>query len=38
MKYRAVKKDSPENPAAPKKQYANAVNAGRFGIKDFISF
>jgi predicted histone-like DNA-binding protein len=35
MKYKVVKKGNPANPAAPKKQYANAVNAGKLTIKDF---
>ncbi|MDR1593889.1 MAG: hypothetical protein LBS43_05320 [Prevotellaceae bacterium] len=33
MKYRIVKRGNPSNPAAPKKQYANAVNAGKFTLK-----
>jgi predicted histone-like DNA-binding protein len=35
MKFRVVKKRNPLYPAEPYKQYANAVNAGRLGIKDF---
>jgi predicted histone-like DNA-binding protein len=35
MKYKIVKRGNPGNPAAPKKQYANAVNTGRFTIRDF---
>jgi predicted histone-like DNA-binding protein len=35
MKYKVIEKGNPLNPAAPKKQYANAVNAGKFTIKDF---
>ncbi|MDR1348520.1 MAG: HU family DNA-binding protein [Prevotellaceae bacterium] len=35
MKYKVVEKGNPSNPAAPKKQYANAVNAGKFTIRDF---
>jgi hypothetical protein len=35
MKYKVVKRGNPANPAAPKKQYANAVNAGKLTIKDF---
>jgi predicted histone-like DNA-binding protein len=35
MKFKTVKKGNPSDPSAPKKQYANAVNAGRLGIKDF---
>jgi predicted histone-like DNA-binding protein len=34
MKYRVIKRDNPANPAAPKKQYASAVNAGKFTLKD----
>jgi predicted histone-like DNA-binding protein len=35
MKYRIVRRGNPSNPAAPKKKYANAVNAGKFTLKDF---
>ncbi|MDR1336050.1 MAG: DNA-binding protein, partial [Tannerella sp.] len=35
MKYKVVEKGNPSDPTAPKKQYANAVNAGRLTIKDF---
>jgi predicted histone-like DNA-binding protein len=35
MKFKVVKKGNPGNPAAPKKKYANAVNAGKFDIKNF---
>ncbi|MDR1602262.1 MAG: HU family DNA-binding protein [Tannerella sp.] len=35
MKFRVVEKGNPGNPSAPKKKYANAVNAGKLGIKDF---
>jgi hypothetical protein len=34
MKYRVVKRGNPANPAAPKKKYANAVNAGTFTLKN----
>jgi predicted histone-like DNA-binding protein len=35
MKYKIVRKGNPSNPAAPKKKYASAVNAGRFTLKNF---
>jgi predicted histone-like DNA-binding protein len=35
MKYKVVEKGNPGNPAMPKKKYANAVNAGKFTIKQF---
>ncbi|MDR1983895.1 MAG: HU family DNA-binding protein [Prevotellaceae bacterium] len=35
MKYRVVEKGNPGNPEAPKKKYANPVNAGKFTLKDF---
>ncbi|MDR0754978.1 MAG: HU family DNA-binding protein [Prevotellaceae bacterium] len=35
MKYRVIEKGNPSNSAAPKKQYASAVNAGKFTIKQF---
>ena len=35
MKYKVVERGNPSNPASAKKQYANAVNAGKFTIKDF---
>jgi predicted histone-like DNA-binding protein len=34
MKYRVIKRGNPANPAAPKKQYASAVNAGKFTLKN----
>ncbi|MDR2383240.1 MAG: DNA-binding protein [Prevotellaceae bacterium] len=37
MKYRVVKKGNPADPSAPKKKYANAVNAGTFTIKDITA-
>ncbi|MDR2065643.1 MAG: HU family DNA-binding protein [Prevotellaceae bacterium] len=35
MKYRVIEKGNPSNPEAPKKQYASAVNAGKFTVKQF---
>ncbi|MDR3268030.1 MAG: HU family DNA-binding protein [Tannerella sp.] len=35
MKYRVVLKGNPQQPAAPKKKYAGAVNAGKFTLKHF---
>ncbi|GHT69177.1 hypothetical protein AGMMS50239_35530 [Bacteroidia bacterium] len=35
MKYKLVEKGNPAKPEQPKKYYANAVNAGKFTIKDF---
>jgi predicted histone-like DNA-binding protein len=35
MKYKVVERGNPSRPEEPKKKYANAVNAGRFTIKDF---
>jgi predicted histone-like DNA-binding protein len=35
MKFKVVKKGNPANQAAPKKQYAIKVNAGKLTIKDF---
>jgi predicted histone-like DNA-binding protein len=35
MKYRIIRRGNPANPAAPKKQYASAVNAGKFTLKNF---
>jgi predicted histone-like DNA-binding protein len=35
MKYRVIQRGNPLNPPEPKKQYASAVNAGKFTIKDF---
>jgi predicted histone-like DNA-binding protein len=35
MKYKVVLKNNPQRPADPKKQYANAVNAGTLTIKEF---
>jgi predicted histone-like DNA-binding protein len=34
MKYRVILKGNPNNPQAPKKKYANPVNAGKFTLKD----
>ena len=34
MKYKLIEKGNPSNPDAPKKWYANPVNAGKFKIKD----
>ncbi|MDR2125676.1 MAG: HU family DNA-binding protein [Prevotellaceae bacterium] len=33
MKYKVLEKGNPGNPDAPKKQYAGAVNAGKFTLK-----
>jgi predicted histone-like DNA-binding protein len=35
MKYKIIMRGNPADPTALKKQYANAVNAGRLTIKDF---
>ena len=35
MKIKLVEKGNPSNPSAPKKWYANPVNAGKFTIRDF---
>jgi predicted histone-like DNA-binding protein len=35
MKYKVVEKGNPGKPTMPKKKYANAVNAGKFTIKQF---
>ncbi len=35
MKYKLVQRVKPSDPLAPKKWYANPVNAGRFTVKDF---
>jgi predicted histone-like DNA-binding protein len=35
MKYRLVEKGNPRDAAAPKKWYANPVNAGKFTVKNF---
>jgi predicted histone-like DNA-binding protein len=37
MKYKVVKKANPQQPDAPKKQYASPVNAGRFTVKNFAT-
>ena len=34
MKYRIIEKTNPREPKAPKKQYANPVNAGNLTIKE----
>jgi predicted histone-like DNA-binding protein len=33
MRYRIIKRGNPSNPAAPKKQYAITVNAGKFTLR-----
>ena len=35
MKYKLIEKGNPSQPAAPKKWYPNAVNAGKFTVSDF---
>jgi predicted histone-like DNA-binding protein len=35
MKYKLVERGNPAKPAAPKKWYANPVNAGKFTVRDF---
>jgi predicted histone-like DNA-binding protein len=35
MKFKLIEKGNPSQPAAPKKWYPIAVNAGKFTIKDF---
>jgi predicted histone-like DNA-binding protein len=35
MKYKVIEKKNPQNPQAAGKYYANAVNAGKFTIKNF---
>jgi predicted histone-like DNA-binding protein len=35
MKFRLIQKGNPSQPAAPKKFYPSAVNAGKFSVKDF---
>ncbi|MDR0560980.1 MAG: DNA-binding protein [Prevotellaceae bacterium] len=35
MKFKLIEKGNPNQPAAPKKWYPSAVNAGKFTIRDF---
>jgi predicted histone-like DNA-binding protein len=35
MKFKLVEKGNPSSPETPKKWYPNAVNAGKFTLKDF---
>jgi len=35
MKFKLIEKGNPSQPAAPKKWYPSAINAGKFTIKDF---
>ncbi|MDR2148558.1 MAG: HU family DNA-binding protein [Tannerella sp.] len=35
MKFKVIERNNPQQPTAPKKQYASPVNAGKFTIKDF---
>jgi predicted histone-like DNA-binding protein len=35
MKYKVIERKNPQTPEAPGKYYANAVNVGKFTIKDF---
>ncbi len=35
MKYKLVERGNPQDKTAPKKCYANAVNAGKFTLRDF---
>jgi len=34
MKYKVIEKVNPQNPDAPKKQYASPVKAGNLTLKD----
>ncbi|KAA6301371.1 MAG: hypothetical protein EZS26_002460 [Candidatus Ordinivivax streblomastigis] len=37
MKYKVVRRKNPQTPQAQGKYYANAVNAGKFTVKDFAN-